>query len=67
MPNLAYFKGLDFQVVLFIPWESNTFHMPHIAHTKNNLTKSWLLIKVEETEKYLLLVLSSSTKQALAI
>lgn len=34
MPNLAYFKGFDFQVVLFIPWESNTFHMPHIAHTK---------------------------------
>lgn len=34
VPNLVYFKGFDFQVVLFILWESITFHMPHIAHTK---------------------------------
>lgn len=34
MPNLVYFKGFYFQVVLFILWESNTFHMPHSAHTK---------------------------------
>lgn len=66
MPNLVYFKGFDFQVVLFILWEPNTFHMPHCTH-KNNLTRSWLLIEVQETEKYLLLVFSSSTKQALAI
>lgn len=33
-PGLVYFKGVDFQAVL---WESNAFHTPHVAHTKTIL------------------------------